>query len=304
MKKLNVLLVCVALGSFGLNAYAQDAGKPAAPADGQPGQPGGRGGRGVGGGAALTGEKATAAWTAQATGVAKHLNLNEAQTKELVKAYTEARESYNTASTKAREEAMKKMQEERAKNKDDAAPDAGGGRGNRGGGAEMAKAMEELNKAERAKFEKAIPSISGDQRTKIMASLGTLNNRQWDTMTDNLLGLKLEAAKQQTAADAIEEFVITQAKLRPAGGPAAPGEVDQAARDKMRTEMEAARKKLTDTLKTVMTEEQAKKFEGGQGGGRGGAGGPGGPPPADGTAPATPRRRPGGGAGGGGGGGF
>lgn len=309
MKRINVLLACVALGSFGLSAYAQDkapkpADKPAQPADGGQPRRGGPGGPG-GGGGQMSAEKSKAAWEAQAASVAKRLGYNDEQTKAVTKAYLEARESYNTASAKAREEAMKKMQEEREKNQDN---QDGGRRG--AGMAEMQKAMEAVTKAEKEKFEKALPgSLSGDQRSKTIASLGAFN-RQWDTLTDTLLGMKLDAEKQQTAMAALEDYSAAVGKLRPSGGAATPP--SDADREKMRTEMESARKKLTDSLKAVMTDDQIKKFEesmnrgrgqggrggqGGQGGaGRGGA--PGGDN-GDGAAPA-PRRRGGGGGGGGG----
>lgn len=315
MKRIHVLLACVALGSFGLSAYAQDkapnrpADRPAQPADGaQPRRGGGQGG--PGGGGQLSAEKSKAAWEAQAASVAKRLGYNEEQTKAVTKAYTEARESFNTASAKARDEAMQKMREEREKNKDN--KDNQDGAGRRGAGlGDMAKAMEEVTKAEKEKFEKALPgSLSGDQRTKTIASLGAFN-RQWDTLTDTILGMKLEAEKQQAAMEAIEDYSAAVAKLRPTAGGGAGGPPSEADREKMRTEMESARKKLTESLKKSLTDEQLKKIEdatnrgrgGPGGGGRGGPGGPGGGAGGGdngGDGQPAPRRRGGGGGGGGG----
>lgn len=301
-----MVMASLALGGFGASALAQSGEKPAQPPAGERPAAPARGLRpGGGGGGQMNTEKSKAAWEAQATGVAKRLSLNEEQTKGLVKAYQEARESYNTESQKAREEAMKKMREDREKNKDK----QGEENPRRGMGQEMQKAIEEVTKKEREKFEKAIPgSISGDQRTKVIASLGTFA-RNWDGLSDTMIGMKLEGEKLQKTADAIEDYVMAVHKLRPAGGQ---GNEDDSAREKIRTEMESAQKKFVETIKGFLSEEQVKKFDdatkqGARGrggpGGRGAGGGEGGGAGGGGGGGEAPRRRGGGGGGGGGAGG-
>lgn len=276
MERANVFLACLALGAFSMSAVAQDAARPAAPREGGQRQPGGGGQRGN----AMSAEKSKAAWEAQATAVAKRLNLNADQTKELVAAYTASRESYNAEATKAREEAMKKAQEQREKDGNN--NDQGGNRRGGGGMAEMAKAMEEVSKKEREKFEKAIPSsLSGDQRSKAVATLGHFSpsSRQWDTLTSTIVDMKLEGDKQQKALESVETYFGTLAKITPAN-PADAGDTD---REKLRTERQAALKTLTDSLKPILSEEQLKKIEDStRMGGRGGAGGPGGERPGNG----------------------
>jgi hypothetical protein len=216
-------------------------------------------------------EKAKAAWDLQAHGVAKHHGLSEDQAKTVAKAYAEARESQKTAADKQRKELMEK------------ARDGAAGGGGRGLGPEAMKAMEDLNKGEREKFEKALVAggISAEQAGKLSASLGQFNPA-WDVMVDTLAGFKLDAAKQQEGLNAIEAFVMAGSKAR-TGNPED--------REANREAMQGARTKLTDSLKGILDEEQLKKFEStirGAGGRQGGRpGGPGGP-----------------GGGGGGGGGF
>ncbi|MGH7133740.1 MAG: hypothetical protein ACREJO_17555 [Phycisphaerales bacterium] len=218
-------------------------------------------------GGQLSAEKSKAAWELEANGVAKRLALKDEVTKPLVKAYTDARTSQNDAYTKLRDEQRKARQE------------GGGGGGGGGGGAEMRTAMEAMNKKEKEKFEKALPAgLSPDQKTKVLASLGSFN-MQWDRMADAIAGFKLEPAKQQTALDAIEDNVLAIAKLNAAATGENP---DREAQRAARTE---ARTKLDEALKKVLSEEQMKKFEeanrpagrnpGGGGGGGGGGGRPG-----------------------------
>lgn len=272
MRLMNLVVCGLAVGTLGFGALAQPAEKPAQPAKEKsaekPGEkaaqpekggerPAGRPGPGGPGGdrmpMGLAPEKATAAQELEATGVAKRLGLKEDQTKALVKAYTEARTSHAAAEQKLRKELADK-----AMNSD---PD------NRAAMREEAmKANEEMNKAERAKFEKALGSaIPADQSAKALASLGTFT-RQWDTWVDALAGFKLEAAKQQDALNAIEDFVVAQSKARAGAG----GD-----REAIRTAMQESRDKLTASMKKVLSEEQFTKFEESMrmGGGRGGPGG-------------------------------
>lgn len=278
MRSLNVFVSCIALGTLALSATAQNepparpAVRPARPADAGAPQPGGPGGARP---QQLSPEKAKAAWEVEATGVAKRAMVEDAKIKDVVKAYSEARASYDAAAEKMRAEMRAKAEDKGGGN------DKGGGGGGRG--AEMMKAMEDLNKAEREKLQKALgAAVSQDQTTKLMASLGTFN-RQWDAMADSISGFGLEAKKQQDALNAVEDYVVAQAKIR-GGGPDADPEARRSANQESRT-------KLTDSLKKVLSEEQMKKLEPMLGGGRGrGPGGPGG--------------GGGGGQGGGGGGGY
>lgn len=292
MRNMHALVAGLAISTLSVAALAQPPAAPAPPAtkpaDKAPEAPkappeAGRPAQG-GGGGQLSAEKSKAAWELEANGVAKRLALKDEVTKPLVKAYTDARTSQNDAYTKLRDEQRKARQE--------------GGGGGGGGGAEMRTALEALNKKEKEKFEKALPAgLSPDQKTKVMASLGSFNI-QWDRMADAIAGFKLEPAKQQAALDAIEDNVLAIAKLNAA----ATGENPD--REAQRTGRTEARTKMTDALKKVLSEEQMKKFEetipagrgggGGNGGGGGGGNGGGGRPPRG--------NQPGGGGGGGGGG--
>ncbi|MBC7773651.1 MAG: hypothetical protein H7210_14245 [Pyrinomonadaceae bacterium] len=273
MRALKVLACCVVVGGMSMTVLGQEKGpggdrparleRPARP-DGGPGprEP-------------LSAEQSKAAWELQATGVAKRLSLKDEQVKAVVKAYSDARTSHQTASDKLRDELISKLSEgnkDEKKDNKDAKPDGEkrpGGRGAGFGAADM-KAMEDMNKAEREKLEKALAStLSTEQTAKAVASLGTFN-RQWDNLTNAIVGFKLEAAKQQTALDALENFVVAQGKTRAI---AAEGD-----REATRTAMQEARQKLSESLKTVLSEDQAKTFEESmRGGGMRGPGGPGGP---------------------------
>ncbi len=286
MRALRVVVSCVVVGTMALGAAAQPPGQPKgegrrpAPA-GQPGQPPAsprEPGQPGPGREALAPEKAKAAWELEATGVAKHLGAKDEQVKDVVKAYSEARTSHGAAMEKLRKEQMDKAEKAR---KEGGGDENSPGRGRGGMGPEAQKAMEDLNKTEREKLHKALgATLSAEQATKAIASLGTFN-RGWDNMVDTIAGFKLDAGKQTTSLDAIETFVVEQAKARES----AAGD-----REAMRTAMQDARKKLLDVMKKTLTEEQLTKFEAAMGGGRGPGGGP-------------PARRGGGEDGGGGGGG-
>jgi len=264
MMNLKVLACGLAIGSMSLVAVAQpkDKDKPAAkqPADkggggDKGGQPGGdRPNRGGGGMMAepLSPEKAKAAWDLEANSVAKRLGLNADQTKSLVKAYEDARTSQQAASEKMRKDQRDKMKDMDPEDRRDAMQ-------------AQRKAMEDLNKSEREKFSKAVTtSVSGENGTKAVAALGSFNP-MWDRMVDSIAGLNLDAAKQASALSAVEEFAAAQSKAV-AGGP------DADPQDR-REAMQAAREKLTSSLKKDLTEEQLKKFEESMPGGRGMGGG-------------------------------
>lgn len=252
-------MVCgVAIGSMGLTAAAQDAPpKPERPAVRQPRpeEPPRAGPR-----EQMPPEKAKAAWALEATGVSKRVGASDDQAKAVVKVYTEARESQAMAADKMRQEQREKARQ--------GGGDDGGGRA--GPGNEGMKAMEEMNAKEREKLQKSLgATLSADQTTKAMASLGTFN-RQWDQMADAIAGFGLEGAKQQEALNAIEDFVIAQGKIRPGAG-AGGGD-----REAVRSAMQESRQKLNETLKKALSAEQFAKFEETTRGGRG-PGGPGGP---------------------------
>lgn len=245
-----MIVASIAVGSIGLTASAQNAPskdkQPPPPSEKQP-PPGDkppppRAREGMGPREPLSPEKSKAAWAAQAKGVSARLGLDETKSAAVVKAYTEARQSQGDAADKLRKDAMEKRQE-------------GGGEAF----AEIQKKIDELNKTEREKFEKALSSsLSADQTSKASASLG-LFNRQWDVLTDTVLGFNLDAKKSSDAANAVEDYVVSFSKVRPGQ----PNE-DRAA---ARTAMQEARKKLSDTMKAMLTEDQFKKFEGAMAGG-------------------------------------
>jgi hypothetical protein len=248
----SVLVSCVALGAMAFSASAQDQprGGGGGPPPGGPPPGGGPGGAFMGQ-PPLSPEKAKAAWEFQGKGVASSLGLTDEQTAALVKAYTAARTSHGEASEKLRKEMQDKMRE-------------GGGRD---GFAEMQEKMDALNKSEREKLQKALLAggLTSGQTERALTTLGSFS-RQWDGMADAVIGFNLEAGKLTPARKAMEEFVATTAKARESGD-----------REAMRDAMQEARKKLSDTMKGLLTEEQFGKFEASMGGMRGrGPGGPGG----------------------------
>lgn len=278
--KYGQLIVCgIAASVLSLSAFAQDqqtqqpqrgAGQraPGGPREGGPG-----GGMGFGG-RQLSAERAKAAWSAQATGVAARLGLNADQTKALVAAYTASRESQGAASDKMREEAMQKARDE-------------------GAGPEtmrnmMAKA-EELNTAEREKLKAALTgAIGADSTAKAMPSLG-LFSRQWDNLVDVFSTFKLDSANHQTGLNAIEDFAVSsaasQAQLRASrgnnqggqGGGQGGGEAGAPPdREAMRAAAQEGRQKLVTAMQPILNKEQLTKLEEalpGAGRGQGGGGG-------------------------------
>ena len=109
MRLVNALVCCVAIGSVSCQVLAQEAGRP--PRQGQGNrQPGGEGGRQAPR-EAMDPEASKAAWSIQATGVAKRLGLDAKQTESLVKAYGEARESQRAAADAVRKQAREQMRD-------------------------------------------------------------------------------------------------------------------------------------------------------------------------------------------------
>lgn len=261
MRSWNVLAFSLAIGCTALTALGQDGKPKGAGADQPPPARVGEGpGRGPGAGPrgpAMSPEASKAAWELEAAGVAKRLGLTDDQTKTLVKAYADARESHQAAGEKLRQELVEK-----------AAGNPDGAREMREG---VLKSMTELQNTEKEKFQKALGStLSADQTTKVMASLGAFN-RQWDMIVDKIAGFKLDPAKQQDALNAAEDFMAAQTKARAA----LTGENPD--REAMRNAMLDSRQKFLDEMKKVLTPDQLIKIEEsmgrGQGGQRGGGGG-------------------------------
>lgn len=257
MRKMNIAISMLAISTMSLTAMAQSGqpkgkDRPQPPAGDRPAPRGGGEGGGRGGQMAqLSPEKSKAAQELAATGVAKRNGLNDEQTKALVAAYLEARTSHGAATQKLRDEQREKMR------------DAGDDR--QAAAEAMQKAVADLNKSESAKFEKALgDKIPADKKIAVVGSLGTFTP-QWDRWVDALSEFKLEAAKQQSGLNAIEDFVVAQGKYRGGGD-----------REAMRTANQENRQKLTDTMKKILSEEQFTKFEASMGGGGRGRGGPGG----------------------------
>ena len=171
MRPQHLILASIFAASTSFAALAQPAKPAAAPKEGETpkaapeGQPAGRpnrpGGAGAQGRNALSPEKAKAAWEAQATGVAKRNSLSADQTKTLVSAYTAARESQQTAVQKLRDDLIAK---------------GGGGGGGPEAMAEIRTATEDMNKAEKAKFEKALTGFKPVEVTKVSAGLSTCSS--------------------------------------------------------------------------------------------------------------------------------
>ncbi len=256
MLNLKVLVCGLAVGSMGLTAMAQNekpAGKP--PADKQPA---GDRPRGEGRPEPLSAEKAKAAWSLEATAVAKRLALKDDQTKSLVTAYEAARTSHQAAAEKLRNEQQEKMKGIDRQDREamqDAMQDA-------------RKANQALNKSEAEKFTKAVTTaIPGEGGTKAAAALGVFNP-QWDRIVDTISGFKLDAAKQQDALNAVETFVGEQTK--------AAEKMTPDDREAGMEQMKAAREKLDGSLKKVLSEEQLKKVDEATAAGRMGGGGRGG----------------------------
>lgn len=247
MRPLPTIVACFVSAALGATSLAQPDAPPRGPS-GPAGRDGGREG-GQGRPAALTPEKSKAAWELQAAAVARRLGVDESKIKSIVKAYGEARESHLAAAEKMRKEMADKARES-----------GEDGRGMGGMGEQAMRAIDALNTSEREKLSKALASsLSAEQVTKALASLGTFN-RQWDSFADAVAGFNLDPAKRQQALDALEDYVVEQAKLRP--GPDADREV-------LRAAMQESRQKLSDCMKKILSEEQFKQFESLMRGGRG-----------------------------------
>lgn len=133
----------------------------------------------------LAPEKAQAAWTLAARGVASELGLSREATSKLVNAYKAARESH--------QKAMQELS---------------------GGGPGGFQAYQELTEKERGKLEAVLKGfLSDEQAAKAMASLGTFN-REWDRLLDVLAGFKLDDKKLFKALALVSTYVVDYDKAR------------------------------------------------------------------------------------------
>ncbi len=261
MKTPCTLLLTLALGVFSSGAFAQPAGdapkgrppageRPRQPRDGENRPPRDGEGRGQrqGMGQPLTAEKAKAAWEMEAKGVAARHKLSAEQTKALVKAYSDARAS------------VQAKQEEARKNRGD------------GDRSEAARSIRDAETAAREQFNKALADakISGDSLTKVNASLGAMGmvGAGWDRMVDTISGFHLDAAKQQDALNALEDYIVTTGKARESGRG---GNGDQ---QDIRATMQDSREKMMTAMKSTLSAEQFAAFEKSFPGARGGEGRP------------------------------
>ncbi|HEX8877902.1 MAG TPA: hypothetical protein VF777_14230 [Phycisphaerales bacterium] len=284
MRRASLLVSCL-VAVVSLPVLAQDQ-KPANPDNRQGdrpqrregGQPGGGGGGRQGfGGPQLSPERSAAAWKLQAEGVAKRFDLDPTGTSSLVDAYVAARKENQAAADKAREEMRKEFEDDNADRRELMR--------------KMTVRQDELQASSRESLKKSIAGVlKGEQLDKAMKSLGSFS-RQWDQAADAIAFLKLDAAKQQKALEAVEDYTL---KLTDIGNKMrAMFEIgDMSGGQKLREEIEAARKACIETVKPLLTSEQAIKFEeslprgmGGMGGrGPGGfGGGPGGGGPRGGN---------------------
>ncbi len=278
------LIITSLVAVLALPALAQDAQKPASPSEpaqgdrpqrprNQDGQPGGGGGGGRQGGPQLSAERSAAAWKLQAEGVAKRFDLDPTSTNTLVDAYVTQRKGNQAESDKLREEMRKEMEN-----------DAGGDR--REAMRKMMTKQDDQQKSSREALRTSIAGVlKGEQLDKAMKSLGAFN-RQWDQAVDAVAFFKLDAAKQQKALDALEDYVVTGGEIMAKAR--AMFEIgDMSGGQKLREEADKARQQCIDAVKPMLTQEQAIKFEealprgmggmrgpGGFGGGPGGGGGP------------------------------
>ncbi len=278
------LIITSLVAVLALPALAQDAQKPASPSEpaqgdrpqrprNQDGQPGGGGGGGRQGGPQLSAERSAAAWKLQAEGVAKRFDLDPTSTNTLVDAYLTQRKGNQVESDKLRDEMRKEMEN-----------DAGGDR--REAMRKMMIKQDEMQKTSREAFRTSIAGVlKGEQLDRAMKSLGAFN-RQWDQAVDAVAFFKLDAAKQQKALEALEDYVVTGGEIMAKAR--AMFEIgDMSGGQKLREEADKARQQCIDAVKPMLTQEQAIKFEealprgmggmrgpGGFGGGPGGGGGP------------------------------
>jgi len=164
-------------------------------------------------------EKAQAAWTLAARGVANELGLSKKVTSQLVDAYKAARESYQKAL-----------------------------QGLSGGGGGF-QAFRDLAGKERGKLETALKGfLSDEQAAKAMTSLGTFN-REWDRLLDVLAGFNLDDKKLFKALALVCTYVVDYSK---AANTAMANQDWQS----IRTARETHKGKLDSGMAEILSQEQ------------------------------------------------
>lgn len=203
--------------------------------------------RGRGGGFRLDPEKADAAWSLQAQGVAKQIEVSGDALEKLTKAYKAARKSQG--------EAIRELM-------------SGGG----GGGPGRFMEMREISEEERGKLREALDAfLNDDQTKKAVESLGTFSG-QWDRFVNTIAGFQLEEKKLYMALNLIAKNVVESDAARSE----AMANMDF---ESMRTATQNLKANLDDGLAMILSKEDFTKWTEAtarRGRGRGGFGGGGG----------------------------
>jgi peroxiredoxin len=183
----------------------------------------------------LSPEKAKAAWRWEAQEVARVLELEADETKQLVKAYVAGRKKFSEAMREARE---------------------AGAEGDRRRGW---RADPELIQKHRTALQTQLSGfLTEDQAEEATRSLG-LYSTQWDRMVDGIAGLELGEEKTYAALAPIRQYMVHLAGVR---------QLDD--RQAMRGAMMEAREGLYDDLAAVLDEEQLAQLQESMMGRRGG----------------------------------
>ena len=134
----------------------------------------------------LSADEATAAWTAQAAGVATRLQLDDAATAALVEAYVGARTAHREALEARRAERADGERGERR-------------RGTRGPDPATVEARDDLRAALGSHLETEAVDTA-------MQSLGRFD-RRWDMMVHAIAGFELDAARRDAALRTVQQYV-------------------------------------------------------------------------------------------------
>jgi hypothetical protein len=237
MKRLGLFVSMLTLATLCLPAVAQDDRPP-------------RGER-QRFGQRIPDEKRELAWTWEAKGVAKQIELNDEKTTKLVEAYVASRKSLQES-----------MQEFRRSMRDARGTGEGRGRGagrggergaGRGGGQgaqDIRQEMRSIRDAEQKKFETAVAAFLEDESLETaVKTLGSFSG-QWDLLVVGLIDLKLDDEKMYASLKPVQAYAMKIEKAR---------ESDE--RGAMRDAMQDGLKELDDALDDILTEEQMKAFK-------------------------------------------
>jgi len=182
-------------------------------------------------------EQTQAVWTLQASHVAGKLKLSKEETTKLVDAYKKARESYNEALRKVREEARAGADTEDRQAVRQA----------------MREGQQKVTKAETGKFAKAVGAILDKEKTKLaLKHLGTFSG-SWDRMVYTIAGLKLDEEKQAKALDIVNAYVVELTAAREKA-------IASGDRGSMREVFQKQRAKLNEAMGKVLSEEELAKW--------------------------------------------